>query len=114
MDINRKTAYQVLADIEKKKSYSNISLNHHIIINKPNNQTFVKRYPGWYEGYNSFDPVTPLFYCSMLNSFGNSVNSEIGTSGFGSGGDFGGFGGDGFGGGGFSGGGFGGGGGGAW
>ena len=63
--------------------------------------------PGWYEGYNSFDPVTPLFYCSMLNSFGNSVNSEIGTSGFGSGGDFGGFGGDGFGGGGFSGGGFG-------
>ena len=70
--------------------------------------------PGWYEGYNSFDPVTPLFYCSMLNSFGNSVNSEIGTSGFGSGGDFGGFGGDGFGGGGFSGGGFGGGGGGAW
>ena len=43
MDINRKTAYQVLADIEKKKSYSNISLNHHIIINKPNNQAFVRR-----------------------------------------------------------------------
>lgn len=43
MDMNRKTAYQVLADIEKKKSYSNISLNHHIIINKPSNQAFVRR-----------------------------------------------------------------------
>ena len=43
MDINRKTAYQVLADIEKKKSYFNILLNYYIIINKPNNQAFVRR-----------------------------------------------------------------------
>ncbi len=70
--------------------------------------------PGWYDGYSGFDPLTPLLYCSMINSFGSSVSTEIDASGLGSDSDFGGFGGGGFGGGGFSGGGFGGGGGGAW
>ena len=32
MDINRKTAYYTLMDIETKKSFSNLSLNHHIIV----------------------------------------------------------------------------------
>lgn len=43
MDLNRKTAYLVLMDIEKKNAYSNIALNHQIIINKPQNEAFVRR-----------------------------------------------------------------------
>jgi 16S rRNA (cytosine967-C5)-methyltransferase len=42
MDVNRKTAYQVLLDVESRRSYSNLALNHHIIINKPTNQGFVR------------------------------------------------------------------------
>lgn len=42
MDINRKTAYLSLIDVESKKSYSNLALNHQIIINKPNSQGFVR------------------------------------------------------------------------
>ena len=42
MDINRKTAYLTLIDVESKKSYSNLAVNHQIIINKPNSQSFVR------------------------------------------------------------------------
>ncbi len=43
MDINRKTAFQVLMDVETKSAYSNIALNHRIIVNKPNSQAFVRK-----------------------------------------------------------------------
>lgn len=42
MDANRKTAYLTLMDVESKKSYSNIAMNHQIICNKPNSQAFVR------------------------------------------------------------------------
>lgn len=42
MDINRKTAYLTLLDVESKKSYSNLALNHHIKIGKPSNPAFVR------------------------------------------------------------------------
>lgn len=42
MDINRKTAYLTLIDVESKKAYSNLAVNHQIIINKPSSQGFVR------------------------------------------------------------------------
>lgn len=42
MDVNRKTAYLTLMDVESKKSYSNLALNHHVIVNKPSSQGFVR------------------------------------------------------------------------
>lgn len=42
MDINRKTAYLSLMDVESKKAYSNLALNHQIIVNKPNSPGFVR------------------------------------------------------------------------
>ena len=42
MDINRKTAYLTLMDIETKKSFSNLALNHQVILNKPDSQGFVR------------------------------------------------------------------------
>ncbi|MFQ7473472.1 MAG: transcription antitermination factor NusB, partial [Anaerovoracaceae bacterium] len=42
MDVNRKTSYLVLVDVETKKAYSNLAINHHIIVNKPNSQGFVR------------------------------------------------------------------------
>lgn len=42
MDSNRKTAYYTLMDVEQKKSYSNIALNHHIICGKPDSPAFVR------------------------------------------------------------------------
>ena len=42
MDSNRKTAYHTLLDMETKKAYSNLALNHHIIINKPSDPAFVR------------------------------------------------------------------------
>lgn len=42
MDKNRKTAYHVLVDVESKKSYSNLALNHHIIVSKPSSPAFVR------------------------------------------------------------------------
>ena len=42
MDANRKIAYLTLIDVETKKSYSNLSLNHHIKIGKPSNPAFVR------------------------------------------------------------------------
>lgn len=42
MDINRKTAYLALIDVESKKSYSNLAINHQVIINKPNSPAFVR------------------------------------------------------------------------
>jgi 16S rRNA (cytosine967-C5)-methyltransferase len=41
-DTNRRTAYFTLLDVELKKSYSNIALNHHIIYEKPNSPAFVR------------------------------------------------------------------------
>ena len=41
MDKNRKTAYYTLMDVESKKSYSNIILNHHILIQRPDSPAFV-------------------------------------------------------------------------
>ncbi len=42
MDINRKTAYNTLLDVESKKAYSNLALNHQIRISKPNSPAFVR------------------------------------------------------------------------
>ena len=42
MDVNRKTSYLTLMDIETKKAYSNLALNHQIALNKPNSQGFVR------------------------------------------------------------------------
>ena len=42
MDNNRKTAYQTLLDVEAKKAYSNIALNHKIAVNKPGTPAFVR------------------------------------------------------------------------
>lgn len=42
MDTNRKTAYFTLIDVESKKSYSNIALNHHISTGKPDSPAFVR------------------------------------------------------------------------
>ncbi len=42
MDINRKTAYLSLVDIEARKAYSNLVLNHKININKPKSPAFVR------------------------------------------------------------------------
>lgn len=42
MDANRKTAYYTLMDVELKKSYSNIALNHQIICGKPESPAFVR------------------------------------------------------------------------
>jgi len=42
MDVNRKTAYLTLIDVETKKAYSNLALNHQIAVNRPNSQAFVR------------------------------------------------------------------------
>lgn len=42
MDINRKTAYLTLLEIEKKQAYSNLELNKQITENKPDNSAFVR------------------------------------------------------------------------
>lgn len=42
MDVNRKTAFLVLSEIENKKAYSNISLNHKISLQKPDSPAFVR------------------------------------------------------------------------
>lgn len=42
MDNNRRTAYHTLMDVETKSAYSNIAINHHIILHKPNNVPFVR------------------------------------------------------------------------
>jgi len=42
MDINRKTAYLTLMDVETKKSFSNLALNHQVILNRPDSQGFVR------------------------------------------------------------------------
>lgn len=42
LDINRKTAFFTLMDVESKKSYSNIALNHHIKLSRPNSPAFVR------------------------------------------------------------------------
>lgn len=42
MDINRKTAYEVLLDVEKNGAYSNLALNNLIVKNKPDNPAFVR------------------------------------------------------------------------
>ena len=41
-DLNRKTAYQTLLEIEKNQAYSNIELNHQIGQLKPENPAFVR------------------------------------------------------------------------
>ena len=42
MDINRKTAYLTLLEIEKNQAYSNLELNKQITENKPDNSAFVR------------------------------------------------------------------------
>jgi len=42
MDLNRKTAYEVLLDVEKNQAYSNLSLNNFIEKNKPDSPAFVR------------------------------------------------------------------------
>ena len=42
MDINRKTAYLALMDVESRKAYSNLAINHQIALNKPGSPGFVR------------------------------------------------------------------------
>ncbi len=42
MDINRKTSYLSLLDVESRKAYSNLAINHHVIVNNPNSPAFVR------------------------------------------------------------------------
>ena len=42
MDLNRKTAFQVLMDVEKNGAYSNLSLNSFISRNNPDSPAFVR------------------------------------------------------------------------
>lgn len=42
MDINRKTAFDVLMDVEKNEAYSNLSLNSFIEKNRPDSPAFVR------------------------------------------------------------------------
>ena len=42
MDLNRKTAYEVLLDVEKNQAYSNLSLNNFIEKNQPDSPAFVR------------------------------------------------------------------------
>jgi 16S rRNA (cytosine967-C5)-methyltransferase len=42
MDNNRRTVYHTLMDVETKNAYSNIAINHQIILHKPNNVPFVR------------------------------------------------------------------------
>ena len=42
MDLNRKTAYEVLLDMETNQSYSNLALNNFIEKNRPENPAFVR------------------------------------------------------------------------
>lgn len=42
MDNNRRTVYHTLMDVETKGAYSNIAINHQIILHKPNNVPFVR------------------------------------------------------------------------
>ena len=42
MDIDRKTAFAVLLDIEKSEAFSNLALNRRIAENQPQNQAFVR------------------------------------------------------------------------
>lgn len=42
MDLNRKTAFQVLLAVEKDRAYSNLELNNQIKINKPDSPAFVR------------------------------------------------------------------------
>ena len=42
MDLNRKTAWEVLLDVEKNQAYSNLSLNNFIEKNQPDSPAFVR------------------------------------------------------------------------
>ncbi len=42
MDANRKTAYNTLLAVESRKAYSNLALNHNIILRKPKSKAFVR------------------------------------------------------------------------
>ena len=42
MDVNRKTAYLTLVDVEAKRAYSNLALNHKIALSKPGSPAFVR------------------------------------------------------------------------
>ena len=42
MDLNRKTAYEILLDVEKNQAYSNLALNRFIRKNAPDKEAFVR------------------------------------------------------------------------
>ena len=42
MDVNRRTAYHALMDVETKNAFSNLATNHQVILHKPNNVAFVR------------------------------------------------------------------------
>ena len=66
MDSNRKTAYLTLVDVESKKAYSNLALNHQEVINKPNSPGFVREIVyGVLENKYTLD-----YYIDMLASEG--------------------------------------------
>ncbi len=43
MDTNRKAAFFTLMDVEGNKAYSNLALNHHILVCKPDSVAFVRQ-----------------------------------------------------------------------
>ncbi len=42
MDLNRKTAYEILLDVEKNQAYSNLAINHFVRKNAPDKEAFVR------------------------------------------------------------------------
>lgn len=42
MDLNRKTAYEILLDVEKNDAYSNFAINHFVKKNEPDKEAFVR------------------------------------------------------------------------
>lgn len=68
MDNNRKTAYLTLMDVEAKKAYSNMALNHNIIISKPDNQGIVREIVyGVLENKYFLDYIISKFIHTPLN-----------------------------------------------
>ena len=42
MDLSRKTAFEILFEIEKEEAYSNLTINRFLEKNKPDNPAFIR------------------------------------------------------------------------
>ena len=42
MDVNRKTAYEILLEVEKNEAYSNLAINRFVRKNTPDKEAFVR------------------------------------------------------------------------